>query len=58
MPAITENAVDLVELLPLIVADPAAAGEEYGHQSGTTSPFAYPVSAPASRARSAGPCCR
>ena len=44
VPAITENAVDLAELVPLIVADPVAAGEEYGHQSGTTAPFAYPVS--------------
>lgn len=36
------EAVELVDLLPEVVADPEAAGEEYGHRDGT-SPYAYPV---------------
>jgi predicted lipoprotein len=43
VPAITENAVDIAELVPQIVADPEAAGEEYGHKNGATAPYAYPV---------------
>jgi predicted lipoprotein len=44
VPAITDNAVDITELLPAIVADPEAAGEQFGHKDGVTSPYAYPVS--------------
>jgi len=43
VPNIQDNAVDITELLPQIIDDPQAAGEQYGHQSGATSPFAYPV---------------
>jgi predicted lipoprotein len=43
VPTITEEAVDIAELVPQIVADPEAAGEEYGHKDGATSPYAYPV---------------
>jgi predicted lipoprotein len=43
VPAITENAVDIAELVPQIVADPDAAGEKYGHKNGATAPYAYPV---------------
>ncbi len=43
VPAITDNAVEITELLPQIIADPEAAGEEYGHKDGVTSPYAYPV---------------
>ncbi|AEG44472.1 DUF2291 family protein [Isoptericola variabilis] len=41
VPAIVENAVPLTELLPQIVADPDAAGEEHGHRAGSTSPWSY-----------------
>jgi predicted lipoprotein len=43
VPAIVDNATELTTLLPEIIADPAAAGEEYGHHDGTTSPYAYAV---------------
>ena len=41
--AITTSAVDLAQLLGEVAADPQAAGERYGHQTGATSPFTYPV---------------
>jgi len=44
VPTITENAVDITELLPQIIEDPDAAGEKYGHRAGVSSPYAYAVS--------------
>ena len=44
VPAITDNAVEITELLPQIIDDPDAAGEKYGHRAGVSSPYAYPVS--------------
>ena len=44
VPNIQENAVPITELLPQIIEDPEAAGEQYGHRSGSSSPFAYPTS--------------
>jgi predicted lipoprotein len=44
VPNITDNAVEITELLPQIIEDPEAAGEQYGHRSGASSPYAYPVS--------------
>ena len=41
-PAIEESPVDLVELLPQLVEDPEAAGEEFGKRQGT-SPYTYSV---------------
>ncbi|HEY3436234.1 MAG TPA: DUF2291 domain-containing protein [Actinotalea sp.] len=43
VPNIVDNAVDIAELLPAIVADPEAAGQKYGHKGGVSSPYAYPV---------------
>lgn len=43
VPAITKSAVPIIELLPKIIADPAAAGAKYGHHDGITSPYAYAV---------------
>ena len=43
VPAIEENAVEVTELLAAVVADPDAAGEQYGHRSGVSSPYAYPM---------------
>ena len=42
LPGITEKAVDVSVLLPLIAQDPEAAGAQYGHHDGT-SPYTYPV---------------
>lgn len=42
--AITADAVDLSQLLTQVAADPAGTGQRYGHQTGPTSPFTYPVS--------------
>jgi predicted lipoprotein len=44
VPTIQENAVPITELLPQIIEDPEAAGEQYGHRSGASSPYAYPTS--------------
>jgi len=44
VPNIQDNAVEISELLPQIIDDPEAAGEKYGHRSGVSSPYAYPVS--------------
>lgn len=41
--AITSSAVDLAQLLSEVSADPQAAGTRYGHQTGATSPYTYPV---------------
>lgn len=43
VPTITEEATPITELLPAIIADPAAAGAEFGHKDGVSSPFAYAV---------------
>jgi len=44
VPTIQENAVEITELLPQIIEDPDAAGEQYGHRAGVSSPYAYAVS--------------
>jgi predicted lipoprotein len=44
VPNITDNAVEITELLPQIIDDPEAAGEQYGHRAGASSPYAYPTS--------------
>jgi predicted lipoprotein len=44
VPNIQENAVPITELLPQIIDDPEAAGEQFGHRSGASSPYAYPTS--------------
>jgi predicted lipoprotein len=44
VPTIQENAVPITDLLPEIIEDPESAGEQYGHRSGATSPYAYPTS--------------
>ena len=41
--AITASAVDLAQLLSEVAADPEAAGTRYGHKTGATSPYTYPV---------------
>lgn len=41
VPAIVDGAVPLGDLLPQIVADPDAAGEQFGHRAGSTSPWSY-----------------
>jgi len=41
LPTVRSDAVDAATLLAAIEADPDAAGEQYGHQSGVGSPFAY-----------------
>jgi predicted lipoprotein len=43
VPTIQENAVEITELLPQIIEDPDAAGEQYGHRAGVSSPYAYAV---------------
>jgi len=40
---VEDEAVELTDLLPQIIADPEAAGEEHGHRDGVSSPYAYPV---------------
>ncbi|WP_432515398.1 DUF2291 domain-containing protein [Kineococcus sp. SYSU DK001] len=40
---ITGSAVDLAQLLGEVAADPEAAGQRYGHKTGATSPYTYPV---------------
>lgn len=44
LPAIESQAVVLPLLLAAIATDSDAAGEKYGHRSGVTAPYAYPVS--------------
>ena len=44
VPAVQENAIEITELLPQVVDDPEAAGEQYGHRAGASSPYAYPTS--------------
>jgi predicted lipoprotein len=44
VPNIQDNATPITELLPQIIEDPEAAGEQYGHRSGSSSPYAYPTS--------------
>jgi predicted lipoprotein len=43
VPTIQENATEITELLPQIIEDPEATGEELGHRSGASSPYAYAV---------------
>jgi predicted lipoprotein len=41
LPRVESKAVDAATLLAAIKADPAAAGKQYGHQSGVGGPFSY-----------------
>jgi len=43
VPTVHDKAVDITTVAAAIAKDPAAAGKQYGHQSGTGSPFAYMV---------------
>jgi len=43
VPTVHDKAVDVTTVAAAIAKDPAAAGKQYGHQSGTGSPFAYMV---------------
>lgn len=43
VPTVQQNAVDVTIVAGALAKDPAAAGKEYGKQSGTGSPFAYLV---------------
>ena len=43
VPTVHDKAVDVGTVAAAIAKDPAAAGRQYGHQSGTGSPFAYLV---------------
>jgi predicted lipoprotein len=43
VPTVHDKAVDITTVADAIAKDPAAAGKQYGHQSGTGSPFAYLV---------------
>src|SRR5688572_17116369 len=43
VPTVHDKAVDVTTVAAAIAKDPAAAGRQYGHQSGTGSPFAYMV---------------
>ncbi|XVU29675.1 DUF2291 family protein [Actinoplanes sp. CA-054009] len=43
VPTVQEKAVDVTTVAAAIEKDPEAAGQEYGHQAGTGSPFAYMV---------------
>lgn len=44
VPAITESATDIGDLLTKIATDPGATGEELGHRAGATSPYSYAAS--------------
>ncbi|MFV2012970.1 MULTISPECIES: DUF2291 family protein [unclassified Micromonospora] len=41
VPAIEQNAVDIAQLLEAVTADPAAAGQEYGHRDGPNARYAF-----------------
>lgn len=43
VPTVHDKAVDVATVAAAIDKDPAAAGKEYGHRSGTGSPYAYLV---------------
>jgi len=43
VPTVHDKAVDVATVAAAVAKDPAAAGKQYGHQSGTGSPFAYMV---------------
>ncbi|GAA2659711.1 DUF2291 family protein [Paractinoplanes durhamensis] len=43
VPTVHDKAVDVTTVAAAVEKDPAAAGKQYGHQSGTGSPFAYLV---------------
>src|SRR5690349_4231004 len=43
VPTVHDKAVDVTTVAAAIAKDPAAAGKQYGHQSGTGSPYAYLV---------------
>ncbi|GIM90999.1 DUF2291 family protein [Paractinoplanes toevensis] len=43
VPTVHDKAVDVTTVAAAIAKDPEAAGQQYGHRSGTGSPFAYMV---------------
>ena len=43
VPTVHDKAFDVATVAAAVAKDPAAAGKQYGHQSGTGSPFAYMV---------------
>ncbi|MBU2670920.1 DUF2291 domain-containing protein [Actinoplanes bogorensis] len=43
VPTVHDNAKDVVEVAAAIAKDPEAAGQQFGHQAGTGSPYAYMV---------------
>jgi predicted lipoprotein len=43
VPTVHDKAVDITTVAEAIAKDPAAAGKQYGHQSGAGSPYAYMV---------------
>jgi len=43
VPTVHDKAADVTTVVAAIAKDPDAAGKQYGHQSGTGSPFAYLV---------------
>lgn len=43
VPTVHDKAADVTTVVAAIAKDPDAAGKQYGHQSGTGSPFAYMV---------------
>ena len=45
VPSLTDRAVPVAELVTAILADPDAAGEEFGRREGEGKPYSYPVSA-------------
>jgi predicted lipoprotein len=43
VPTVHEKAVDITTVAAAIAKEPAAAGQQYGHQAGTGSPYAFMV---------------
>src|SRR4051812_17664692 len=43
VPTVHDKAADITTVAAAIARDPVAAGQQYGHRSGTGSPFAYMV---------------
>lgn len=53
-PAIEEDPVELTTLVPMLLDDPEAAGEEYGNREGSSSPYTYPVTFTGTAAKAEG----
>jgi predicted lipoprotein len=43
VPTVHEKAADITTVAAALAKDPAAAGQQYGHQAGTSSPYAFMV---------------